>query len=361
MARRPLAAAMRSQRVWLLASLLGTVLVGGIWSLRDLIVHGSPFWPLEAAPWGTPVPASLLPLRASFLSQPGSLIANHGGDYASTLAGGIVLLAGGLGAAAVRRSRAALAAAGLAGIAAVIWAASPYTGIEAGAYAAGATRYLLPAIAAATAALALCARGAGPRLRGTVDCLLGAAIADSLLETAKLGSQFVPGPSTLAPGIVLGAAVGLLGARAAAGRLATAAGSPSQPALRGLARLALAALAAAALTIGLAAASDGYVARHARTPELDSQVLQAGLPGLAAGSRPIAAGPATVVMLRGDHFDHPLTLLGDNETCASLRGRLARAIVILQGEPVTPLYTRLSACLRAVPREFSSQYVDVYG
>jgi hypothetical protein len=356
MARRPLAAALRTERVWLLASVAVAVVVGGIWSVRDLIVHGSPFWPLEAAPWGTPVPASLVPLRPSFLSQPRSLISNHGSEYLSTLAGGLLLLAGGLGAAAVRRSRPARAVGGLAAVALLIWAASPYTGIEAGAYAAGATRYLLPALAASTLALVLSTRGADRRLRFAIDALLVVSIAFSALKTAELGSQFVPGPPTLVAGVVVGIAVGLL----AAGVLAGGAGRPVHRA-SGLAMPAVAVVLAAGSAVGLAIAGDGYVARHARTPELDSRVLEAAIPGLGAGSRPIAAGPATVVMLRGDHLDHALSVLDGGETCGSLRARLAHETVVLQGEPVTPLYTRLSACLRGVPREFSSQYVDVYG
>jgi hypothetical protein len=54
-------------------------------------------------------------------------------------------------------------------------------------------------------------------------------------------------------------------------------------------------------------------------------------------------------------------VIGDAETCASLRARLARETVVLQGEPVTPIFTRLTACLRGVSPEFADEYVAVYG
>jgi hypothetical protein len=46
---------------------------------------------------------------------------------------------------------------------------------------------------------------------------------------------------------------------------------------------------------------------------------------------------------------------------ASLRALLGRATVVLQGEPITPIYTRLTACLADLRPEFADQYVDVYG
>jgi hypothetical protein len=72
-------------------------------------------------------------------------------------------------------------------------------------------------------------------------------------------------------------------------------------------------------------------------------------------------GPATVVMLRGDQLDHPLSVIGDDTTCGELRALLATATVVLQGEPITPTYTRLTACLGGVHPEFADEYVHVYG
>ncbi|MEA2370268.1 MAG: hypothetical protein QOH12_662 [Solirubrobacteraceae bacterium] len=376
MARRPLAAAFRDDRIRLVVSLVVAIAVGGVWSLRDLIVHGSPFWPLEAAPWGTPVQASLVGLEPSFLSHPRGLIAAHGSDYLQTMAGGLVLLAGGLAVPVLRRSRRALTVAGVAGVALVAWGAAPYTGIDGGDFAAGATRYLLPAIAAATLALALSAGGAGRGLRLGVDAVLVGSIGWSVFRTDKLGHQFVPGPGPLLLGLLCGLAVVALarlavrataaGSRSGSGRPAGGSAAGSTPSARRLAgrsaaRSVLAAVVAAgACAVGLAVASDGYVARHASTGEIDGPVLKAGLPGLGAGSAGIAAGPATVVMLRGDHLDHPLSLIGSGETCAGLRARLGRETVVLQGEPVTPVFTRLSACLAGVKPEFADPYVDVY-
>ncbi|HWH09933.1 MAG TPA: hypothetical protein VG165_02305 [Solirubrobacteraceae bacterium] len=367
-ARHPLAVAWRERRAVVLGSLGVAVVVGGVWSLRDVIVHGSPFWPLEAFPWGTPVQASLVPLEPSFLSDPRGLLANHGADYLRTLAGALVLIGGGLLAAALRRSRPAIVAGGLAVVALLAWSVSPYTGIEAGDFAAGATRYLLPAIAACTVALVLCARGAGRPVRLALDAVLVASIAWSVLETARLGGQFVPGPLALGVGVAGGLGAGLLAtwsvASACARRrpgAAARAGGRLAAALAGGSAVVLGVGLAVALAVGLAAAGDGYVARHARTGEIDGPVLKAGLAGLAGGSGPVAEGPATVVMLRGDHLDHPLAVIGDGESCASLRDLVAREPVVLQGEPPTPFYARMSACLRGIPPAFTDTYVDVYG
>jgi hypothetical protein len=373
LARRPVAAAWGDRRVWLLGSLLVAVGVGGVWSIRDLITHGSPFWPLEASPWGTPVQASLVPLEPSFLSGPRALIANHGSAYLQTMAGAMVLVGGGLGAAVARRSRAAVTVAALAGIALLAWAASPYTGIESGDYAAGATRYLLPAIAACALALVVSAGGARRSLRLAIDGVLVASIAYSIVETAQLGGQFVPGPATLIAGPAVGAAAAEL-VRRVLGRVVPVSSDVRPSAAEGRrpvrrrsgalgtrAQIVATGALAVALAVALAAAGDGYVARHARTGEIDGPVLDAGLPGLGSGSRPVAMGPATVVMLRGDHLDRPLWVIGDAETCASLRARLARETVVLQGEPVTPIFTRLTACLRGVSPEFADGYVAVYG
>jgi hypothetical protein len=66
-------------------------------------------------------------------------------------------------------------------------------------------------------------------------------------------------------------------------------------------------------------------------------------------------------MLRGDHLEHPLSVIADGETCAGLRGLVGRQPVVLQGEPPTPFFARMSACLRGIPPAFTDTYVDVYG
>jgi hypothetical protein len=402
-ARRPLVAGLRDHRAWLLGSLALSILVGGVWSIRDLLVHGSPFWPLEASPWGTPVQASLVPLEPSFLSAPRALIENHGSDYLRTMAGGLVLIGGGLLAAAVRRSRAALTVGGLGLVALLAWGVSPYTGIESGDFAAGATRYLLPAIAACTLALVVSAIGAGRAVRLGIDGVLGASIAWSVIQSARLGSQFVPPAPTLGLGLLAGACLtwtarrwvsggrstsGAGGVpparpRVSGGRSTSGAGgvSPARrwvsqglpsgdrggdPRVRGAAawRRAggpiLALGLAAACAVGLAVASDGYVERHARTGEIDGPVLEATLPGLHGGSIAVASGPATVVMLRGDHFEHRLSVIGAGETCGALEAGLQAGPIVLQGEPVTPFFTRLTACLGGRDERFVNEYVDVY-
>ncbi|MCA1657573.1 MAG: hypothetical protein LC713_07705, partial [Actinobacteria bacterium] len=216
---------------------------------------------------------------------------------------------------------------------------APYTGIAADDFAVGATRYLLPALGACALAIGLAARGAGPRLRAAVAGTLAVAIAWSCWRTVALGYPYVP-------------SVGLLAGTAAAGTAGTLA-------VRHAPRLAGCALALACAA-GLAVAADGYVARHAGTGLPDGTLLRAArLPGLTHGSRPIATAPGTIVMLRGDHFEHDLSVIGAGETCPELRRRLRAGLVVLEADPPSALSSRLSACLRAVAPRLRGPY-DVY-
>src|SRR4051794_36806478 len=60
-------------RPLLIAALVATG-VGGVWYLRNLFEHGSPFWPLVAAPWGDPLPQSVQLVKTSFLDAPRATI-----------------------------------------------------------------------------------------------------------------------------------------------------------------------------------------------------------------------------------------------------------------------------------------------
>ena len=337
-------AAARGDRRRLAAAAVLAVAIGGVWPLRNLIAHGSPLWPLVAAPWGDPVPAGLVPFEASFLDHARQLVGTHYDGYLDVVAGGLLLMAGAIVLPLARRSRAALVAGGSAGAALVAWALAPYTGITADDFAVGATRYLMPALGACAVAIAVCARGAGPRLRAVAAALLAGSIAWSGWRTAALGFPYVPS----ALFVVASAAVGMLGAAAARRGL-------------GQDRRLVAVAAGIACAVGLAVAADGYVGRHALTGLPDGQLLRAELPVLVNGSRPIATAPGIVVMLRGDRFDHRLSLIGPGETCAGLLGRLRAGPVVLESDPPSPLYDRLSGCLYGVVPGVRHGAYDVYG
>ncbi len=346
----PLRRAAAEHRGRLVAVLGLGVAIGGVWPLRNLVVHGSPLWPLVAAPWGDRLPAGLVPFQSSFLDHPRHLVGAHYEGYLNALAGGVVLMAGAIVLPLVRRSRVAAAAGAAAAAALLAWGAAPYTGIVSDDFAVGATRYLLPALGACAVAVALSARGAGPGLRRAVTVVFGAAIVWSCWRTAALGFPYTP--SAL-----------LLGVAAGAGALAAATVSSSKVARRGLGqdRRLLAGALGVACVLGLSVAADGYVGRHALTGLPDGALLRAGVPDLANGTRPIATAPGTVVMLRGDRLEHKLSVIGPGETCTALRSRLREGPVVLQSDPPSPLYTRLTACLAGVAARRSDGPYDVYG
>jgi hypothetical protein len=338
-ARRPLGLAAREHAGWFAGAVGVGVVVGGIWPLRNLIDHGSPLWPLVSTPWGDHVPAALAPLRDSFLTHARQLVGSHYNGYLDIVAGGLVLGAAAVVLPLLRRSRAALSAGAAAGLALLAWGVAPYTGIRSDDFAVGATRYLLPALAACALAAALAARGAGPRLRGAVAVVLAASIGWSCWRTVALGYPYLP-----SAWLLVGAAP--VGALAACG-------------LQGRGRVAWSA-AAVACVVGLAVAGNGYVARHALTGLPDGPLLRsAAVPGLLDGSRPIATAPGTVVMLRGDHFAHALSVIGVGETCPQLRALLPSAAVVLESDPPSAVSMRLLGCLGGIAPRLHGYY-DVF-
>ncbi len=342
-ARGPLRAAARSHAGWLSAAVGVGLGVGGVWPLRNLIDHGSPLWPLVSVPGSDAVPPALAPLRDSFLMHARTLVGTHYNGYLDVVAGGLVLGAAAVVLPLVRRSRAALCAGAAAGAALLAWGVAPYTGIRSDDFAVGATRYLLPALAACALAAGLAARGAGPRLRTAVAVALAGSIAWSCWRTVALGYPYVPSAGWLV-------AVGVLGALAAWGWGRGPAWDDR------VARVA----AAVACVVGLGVAGDGYVARHAATGLPDGPLLRAAaVPGLLGGSRPIATAPGTVVMLRGDHFRHALSVIGAGEPCPALLGLLRAGAVVLESDPPSALTVRLLGCLAGVAPRLRGYY-DVF-
>src|SRR3954453_5639150 len=107
--------------------------IGGAWYLRNLVTHGSPFWPLVATPWGDPLPHSVQLVKTSFLDEPRATIDALHHAYLDRFGGALLVLAGALLATlAVRRRRVVLAGlATLGGL--LLWARAPVTGVGPGA------------------------------------------------------------------------------------------------------------------------------------------------------------------------------------------------------------------------------------
>ncbi|MEA2355868.1 MAG: hypothetical protein QOD61_1997, partial [Solirubrobacteraceae bacterium] len=148
-------------RAWagwaLIAAGLAGLVVGGTWYLRNLVVHGSPFWPLVPGPFGDPVPASLVPADVRFIARPLATLDGRLDAYARIVAGNLLLLAGGISAAALARTRRVAAASAVTALSLLLWTDAPFTGLgrdPAGDLSLATTRYLLPGVACGALALA---------------------------------------------------------------------------------------------------------------------------------------------------------------------------------------------------------------
>lgn len=347
-----------------LAAAAGLALIGGgIWYLRDLVVHGSPFWPLASAPWGDPAPPFLHSFQARFITHPAATLHGRLGGYRLALGGGVVLLAGGiLGPALLttarrgRESTRSLVAAGGALALLLIWSAAPYTGQSSapllGAIPVNTTRYVVPAIGCAAVALVLAGHARSARARLGLAFVLLAAIGWNVEELTRWGFPYVPSVKTLAAGVVGGAVAALL----------------ATPLLVG-ARLP-GAWPAAALAVAMSALSlpaKGWVARHGRLGG-EVQVVASWLatrPGYATDHRTISHYPVILGPLTGDRLTHPVVLLDAGTGCADVRARARRGWVVLAYEPIVGLtdrVRRLESCLRPLgPPVFTTQTIHVYG
>ena len=311
-------------------------LVGGVWYLRNLVTHGSPFWPIVATPWGDDVPASVRLVHTSFIDRPRATIDLLGHSYLARFGGGLLLLAGGLLAPVVARRRKVLvaAAATLAGL--LVWARSPVTGIgPEGALAEtifSTTRYSLPVVAAACLALALAATEARGRLRALPLLVLAAATVVNLVQTLRLDYPIAPSLLTPLIGAAVGAAAGLLPLR--------------------LPRFRAAIVAAAVVALGalLAIPASGFMKRHGDTRSVLVSIVVGELaadPSFAGGSSPVATTPAFIGPLAGDHLDHRLEAIPTGpQPCPGVARRARSQWLVIYGGPlggVAP--ARVKGCL----------------
>lgn len=341
--------------------------VGGVWYLRDLVTHGSPFWPILAAPWGDPVPASISVVDTTFFGRFGPTLDRLGHSYVHRFGGGIVLLAGGVGAfLAAPRARRVRWASIVTALGFLLWARSPVTGAPRPNWLDEAifstTRYLLPVLASAALALGLAA--SSRRRAGAVaaQLVLAAAVAVNLVETFALGFPAVPSPLTP----LVGAAAGALLAAAAKWYLRGGAGTGANRRRRRLPLLrpATTGLAAAIVAAPLALPASGFLARHGDTRPVLTETITRWLaadPGYRASDAGVATSPAFIGPLAGDRLEHPLSALDGRDSCATIRARARGAWIVVYAGPMrgaTP--AQVSRCLHGLKPAFDNGAFSAY-
>jgi hypothetical protein len=333
----PARARLRSLVRPLVLALGAAVAVGGVWYLRDLVTHGSPFWPIVAAPWGDPVPKSIAIVDTTFLDRLGPTIDRIGDDYVNRFGGGIVLLAGGvLAFAAAFRDRRVRWASLVVAVGFLVWARAPVTGVPVETrlddVIFSTTRYLLPVLVAAAVALALAASGRGAGALAARLVLAAVAVVN-LVQTIDLGFPLAPAATTPAAGALAGALVALALGLAGRARL-----HPRRlrlpPALRPVAVALAASLAACTLAIPAA----GYMSRHGDTNPVFTATITRWLaanPGYRADEESgVATSPAYIGPLAGDRLSHRLSALPSGAPCAGIAALARRSWLIVGSGPV---------------------------
>jgi len=319
-------------------ALIAALAVGGVWYVRNLITHGSPFWPIVATPWGDAVPPAVRAVHTSFLDHPRTTIAGLGHQYLRRFGGSLLLLLGAILVAIAVPRRRVVTAAGVVAATALVWASSPVTGLPT---APGmqetifsTTRYLLPVLAAAVTVLAL---ASGTRIQSGRLALLILAIAAivNLVQTLQL--PFPDAPAAATP--LLGALAGAIAARSA--DVVRAPGVRD----RGIVSQAVATLVAAGLGALLAIPARGFVARHGLSGGLLTSGVVAHLADLPGGG-PVATTPAFIAPLAGDDLRHRLDDVPYGDGCRRVQA-LARTdwIVVARDRSATVPLGHVARCL----------------
>ncbi len=304
-------------------------IVGGLWYARNLIDHGSPFWPLSSTPWGDPIPAAFRAVDASLLSKLHATLHGRIDDYWRALAGGVVLFGAALLAPLWGRRRAILCGAVAVLASFALWAASPYTGYAASTtLAVGATRYLLPCLLAAAVTVALAGRG-GRQAEVLTGAALVAALAVNLVHDADLSFPYAPSARLLVLSAIAGGVVALA----------------LEVVMRGRARwgaAAVAAAVAAALLAALIIPVGGYLAAHSRTEQFDSALVRwlDSRPAFRDGSAPVLVGPVSLAVLAGARLSHPVIVLAGDDRCPALARAARHAWVVMELGPADDRYDR---------------------
>ena len=341
-------------RALLVAAAVGAVGVGGVWYVRNLVVYGSPLWPLLATPWSDPSPPALSRISTSFLDRPIASLEGRAGAYVEGLAGGLLVLGAGMLAWLLARRRAVVLASGATAVALFAWMCAPYTGIADDAYldlSLFVMRYLLPAVSAGAVALALASRGRGPGGIVAVG-LLAAAALWSGLGSLDISYPLMPSARLLAAGAGAGVAL------AVAARL--------------VARFprvlhASAGVAAVAAVVALTVGASGYVERHARTSATFATPVIAWFAAQEAfrdGDAPISLSPQMIGPLAGDRLQHEVDLIPGLAPCGEVRARAREGYVVVSDLPaLVRSYLepyRAGECLAGERPVFSAAGLRVY-
>jgi hypothetical protein len=336
------------------------LLVGGFWYMRNLVLHGSPFWPFVATPWGDPEPEVIAPtgevveqVYTRFLDTPVDTLDFVLGNWAKPFAGGLALLVAAMLAPLVARRRAVLAAAATTAASVLIWMNAPFTGVsedDAGQGALTTMRYLLPAFAVAALTLGLTSRE-GRRGLGYALATLAVALGLTTWQLFDLGFPSVPAVSTVLAGAALGAFVGWLALLIPPGRL----GWPRFGAVP--------AVVLAGLVLSLAAS--GFVERYRSASVHEARRLASAFPAMfdwflarpefRNGDQPIAFTVVTNAALAGDRLQHRIDLVSAREGCRRVRARVRSGwVVVNKSWPNKPCFARIR------PRWSGGEFV-VYG
>jgi hypothetical protein len=335
------------------------LLVGGVWYARNLVSHGSPFWPFLAAPWGDPVPPFLDRIDFSLLDRPVETLEGQLDDYLDVIVGGVVVIACGLLAFLLDARRHVVLASAATALGLLLWANAPFTGVgddpALAHLAVSSSRYLLPTISAAALALAL-ASGAGHRRAALAILTLAGAAIWNLETIAERGYPYVPS----VPAAIAAAAAGALAAMA----LAAAADRLRRPlpplpaAARWLLLLVPSALAAAMLTASTNAFLDRYLAAGALFEPLVGWFN--GQTEFRDEEAPISFAPIVVGPLAGERLQHRLELIPAREPCAAVRAR-ARDGWVVTRQRAFDVPFRAPRCLARERPIFEANGFRVYG
>ena len=339
----------------LAAAGVAALAVGATWYLRNLIDHGSPFWPYLTLPWGDPAPRAIRIADISFLDRPGETLRRLDRHYLERFAGGIVLLVGAAVVAALSRRRGVVLAALAALASLLLWLNAPLTGVsdEPG-FDPGtgdATRYLLPGLGAATLALALAAARIGPARLPALG-LLALAGALNLIQALDLGFPSMPRASTLAAGALAGAIAGLALARLRGLR---------DPRWSPLVARAAAVAVAALVVIALTPAVDGLGERHAGANLFDAGVVSwlHSQRAFEDGEQPVAVTGTLNALFAGDRLEHRQRLLPITGPCAEVERARHEGWVVFT-RLVKPPPDDVSRCLPASEADYADESHRVY-
>jgi hypothetical protein len=347
------------------------LIVGTPWYVRNLVTHGTPFWPFQAVPWGTGKPPFVDLIDGRFIDRIGPTLDVDTDRGADALAGGIVLLAAGLIVPVLtRRPRLGLLSAVIA-LTLVVWVNAPATALPSSplvrfrdGFPLSELRYLAPTIATAAAALALATTRPGiPRVLALL-ALAGAAIW-SILRSVSMQLPFLPRATTLLAGAAAGALVA--GVATAALRPAPWPGAPPP-----WARAALGVAAVAIAAVALATQAPGFLTRQAAmmtnstSPATGVAGWLAAQPRFRDRGEPVFVGSLALgAQFAGARLRHRIVLIPQHEACAVTRARARRGWLVVSPENFGRGFLGIAnydapGCLRGVRPRFDDGKYRVY-